>query len=70
MLVACLQSCLHLNENTLYINGVLSSLTIFHIDIDPGNAIIYAIVYIIIDFPEVIGCFYILTSDPPPSSKV
>ena len=66
LLVACLKSCLYLNETTWSINSVLSGLTMFCIDIDPENASVCAIAYIIINFSEVIGCFYIQTSDPPP----
>ena len=36
------------------------------VNIDPGNAGLCAIAYIIINYPEEIECFYIQSSDPPP----
>ena len=63
MFACLLQCCPYLNEATWYINGVLSGLTTFYVDIDLGNASLCATAYIIINFSEGIGCCYIQTSD-------
>ena len=48
-------------------NGVLSGVSIFCVDIDPGNRNVWATAYITIKSSEEIVCFYMQTSDPPAS---